>query len=89
MESIWPWLPWKALKAPFVLKSDLRFEQFKQFKQGAYSYPLYEARAWSSDYIWKDGPFFVDFNGDASQVDLTADYLILYWMLKASENKIE
>lgn len=81
--SAWPSLPWKGLKAPFVLKDDLNFDQFGQ---GAYSYPLYEGPAWTSDYLWKDNPFPRRFHSNSSIVALSSDYLILYWTLNASDS---
>lgn len=79
--SAWPRVPWKAIGGFKKLKSPL---DFKLFEQGAYSYPVYETLAWSSNYLWKDSPFGTKFSSDPRKEPFSADYLLVYWASRAS-----
>lgn len=79
--SAWPRLPWKMIKSPWAVRDGLKFSTHWQ---GAYSYPIYEALAWQSTYIWKDSPYYIHLGGNSSIKTFSADYLLVYWMAKSS-----
>lgn len=67
-----PRLFWKGFKSPPPPPS--------YFYQGLYEYPLFEAAAYGSTYLWKDGAFKYKGSSDANIEHSGADYLYLYWM---------
>ncbi len=79
--SAWPRVPWKGLTGVRKIKHDLDFENFVQ---GAYSYPIFEAAAWDSDYLWKENPFTAKYNSHPRVATFSADYLILYWVARSA-----
>lgn len=79
--SAWPRVPWYALKGPGKLKDQLSFDLFAQ---GAYSFPIFETMAWSSNYFWKESPFEVRFKSSPTVTPYSADYLLVYWASRAS-----
>ena len=74
--SAWPLRPWKAIKGPFKLNKDRM--NLQQFAQGAYSYPLYEVRAWQPAYSWIDNPFDMTATGSKDKVYFSSDYMLIY-----------
>ncbi|MGZ3744664.1 MAG: hypothetical protein ACXWRA_12775, partial [Pseudobdellovibrionaceae bacterium] len=79
--SAWPRLPWKALKGFKSLKENLDYDFFAQ---GAYSYPFFETSAWETNYLWISGPFDIKIKSQAALEYYSADYLMLYWVARAS-----
>jgi hypothetical protein len=79
--SAWPRVPWKAVSGVRKLRTDL---DFKLFASSAYSYPQFEMNAWGSVYLWKDTPFTVSYSSDGHQRNFSSDYLLFYWVARAS-----
>jgi hypothetical protein len=79
--SAWPRVPWKAVSGFRKLRSNL---EFKSFASGAYSYPQFEMNAWGSVYLYKDSPFTVAYSSDGHQRNFSSDYLLFYWVARAS-----
>lgn len=79
--SAWPRLPWKALSGFRKLKDDF---DYRNLKQGAYSYPYFEGLAWNCTYIWKHSPYEPHYSSDSSVKTFSADYLLVYWASRAS-----
>lgn len=79
--SAWPTVPWKGLKTLRELKPNL---QFSDFAEGAYGYPLFEADAWTSTYLWKDSPFSITYSSNAQTQVFSSDYLLVYWAARTS-----
>lgn len=79
--SAWPRVPWHALSGPRKLKDNLNFNDFAQ---GAYSYPIFETLAWSSNYLWKESPFEVRFHSNPARTPYSTDYLMVYWASRLS-----
>lgn len=79
--SAWPVTPWKALKTVRKLKDNL---DFNSYAQGAYSYPPFETQGWSSNYMWKDAPFGIQYVSQGSIQFYSSDYLMTYWASRVS-----
>lgn len=77
MKSDWclspiPRLFWKGFKSPPPPPS--------YFYQGLYDYPIFEAAAYGTTYVWKDGAFKYKGSSNSSTEHSGADFLYLYWM---------
>ena len=79
--SAWPRLPWKVMNGVGSIKDN---PNLMALIEGAYAYPQYEANILDSTYIWKDNPFDNYYKSDPSLQSFSADYLLIYWMARAS-----
>lgn len=79
--SAWPRLPWKVMNGVGKIKDNPNLEALIE---GAYAYPQYEANILDSTYIWKDNPFDHYYKSDPMLQSFSADYLLMYWMARAS-----
>lgn len=79
--SSWPRQPWKALSS---FRKLIEGYDYSQLRQGVYAYPLFEASAWDSTYVWKDRIYEPEHSWDGRIKTFSSDYLLIYWAARSS-----